>query len=209
MWAISNQQDRVLDFIARFPGRDDDEIASALKISPRQTVNQICRRLCQKNLVRRERGKRGKLVNFAITGGDQPAVIGSSMPRTRADAGAMTEDQVKAALVSMLEQKGWSVEVAWGRQRGIDIVALRGAERWVIECKGTGSLAPMQKNYFVSVVGELMQRMSDDRAKHSIAFPDVPKFRRLWSELPPMVKQRLQLSALFVANDNSVLELWK
>jgi hypothetical protein len=42
----------------------------------------------------------------------------------------------------------------------------------------------MQNNYFVSVVGELMQRMNDDRAKHSIAFPDLPKFRRLWSELP-------------------------
>jgi hypothetical protein len=201
---ITNQQDRVLDFIARFPGRDDDEIASALKIFPRQTVNQICRRLCQKNLVRRESGKYGKLVNFAIA---RPAVISRSLPRTGADTRAMTEDEVKAALVAMLEQKGWSVEVAWGRQRGIDIVALREVERWVIECKGTGSLAPMQNNYFVSVVGELMQRMSDDRAQHSIAFPDVPKFRRLWSELPMMVKWRLQLSALFVANDGSVVEL--
>src|SRR5207249_8057046 len=100
-----------------------------------------------------------------------------------------------------LEPKGWTVEVAWGRTRGIDIVALRGAERWVIECKGIGSLAPMQNNYFVGVIGELTQRMSDDRAKHSIAFPDVPKFRRLWSELPAMVKERLQLSALFVAED--------
>jgi hypothetical protein len=53
----------------------------------------------------------------------------------------------------------------------------------------------MQNNYFVSIVGELMQRMSDDRAKHSIAFPDVPKFRRLWSEFPMMVKERLQISA--------------
>ena len=211
MWegTITNQQDRVLDFIARFPGRDDDEIASVLKIFPRQTVNQICRRLCQKNLVRRERGKHGKLVNFAIAERDRPAVISPSLPRTSADTKAMTEDEVKAALVAMLEQKGWSVEVAWGRQRGIDIVALRGLERWVIECKGTGSLAPMQNNYFVSVVGELMQRMSDHRAKHSIAFPDVPKFRRLWSELPMMVKKRLQLSALFVANDGSVVELPK
>ena len=31
----------------------------------------------------------------------------------------MIEDQVKAALVAMLEPKGWSVEVAWGRQRAL------------------------------------------------------------------------------------------
>ena len=119
----------------------------------------------------------------------------------------MTEDRVKSALVAMLEPSGWSVEVAWGKKRGIDIVALRGEERWVIECKGTGSLAPMQNNYFVGVIGELMQRMSDRRAKHSIAFPNLPKFRRLWSELPAVAKERLQLTALFVSEDGSVLEL--
>ena len=107
----------------------------------------------------------------------------------------------------MLESNGWSLKVAWGRERGIDIEALRGAERWIIECKGTGSLAPMQNNYFVGVIGELMQRMSDDRAKHSIAFPDLPKFRRLWSELPRTVKERLRLSALFVSGDGNVAEL--
>jgi hypothetical protein len=96
MWegTITNQQDRALDFIARFPGRDDDEIASTLKIFPRQTVNQICRRLCQKNLVRRKRGKHGKLVNFAIAERDRPAVISPSLPRTSADTRAMTEDEV-------------------------------------------------------------------------------------------------------------------
>jgi hypothetical protein len=98
----------------------------------------------------------------------------------------------------MLKPKGWSVEVTWRRKRGFDIVALRGAERWVTECKGTGSLAPMQNNYFVSVVGELMER--DDRA-------DVPKFRRLWFERPARVKERLHLSALFVSEDGGVLEL--
>jgi len=119
----------------------------------------------------------------------------------------MSEDQVKTALKTMLERDGWSVQVAWGRARGIDIVALRGTERWVIECKGTGSIPPMQNNYFVGVIGELMQRMSDERAKHSIAFPDVPKFRRLWSELPAIVKDRLKLSALLVSEDGTVLEI--
>jgi hypothetical protein len=66
---IAKQQDRVLDRITRFPGHDDDEIASALKIFSRQTVNQIGRRLSQKNLVRRELGTHGNLVNFAAAKG--------------------------------------------------------------------------------------------------------------------------------------------
>jgi hypothetical protein len=37
--------------------------------------------------------------------------------------------------------------------------------------------------------------------------PDVPKFRRLWSELPAMVKDRLKLSALLVSEDGTVLEI--
>jgi hypothetical protein len=119
----------------------------------------------------------------------------------------MTEDQVKAALETTLKSNGWSVKIAWGRQRGIDIEAERTGERWIIECKGEGSLAPMQNNYFVSVIGELMQRMSDPHAKHSIAFPDRPKFRRLWVELPTTVKERLRLSALFVSNEGTVVEL--
>jgi len=91
--------------------------------------------------------------------------------------------------------------------RGIDVVALRGSEKWIIECKGTGSIPPMQNNYFVGVVGELLQRMTDERAKHSIAFPDVPKFRRLWAEFPTMVKERLKLSVLFVSGNGSIMEI--
>jgi hypothetical protein len=107
----------------------------------------------------------------------------------------------------MLESEGWSVQVAWGRSRGIDITATRDQERWVIECKGTGSRHEMQNNYFLGVLGELLQRMHDDHAKHSIAFPDLSKYRRLWSELPLSVKQRLRLTALFVAADGGVHEL--
>ena len=205
---MANQRDRVLEFVTQFPGRNDDEISSTLKIMPRQTVNQICRKLCQEQLLRRELGTQGKLVNFAMANSSHTHTIISPTPSpVKVVPNAMSEDQVKAALVGMLEPNGWSVQVAWGRQRGIDIEARRGNERWVIECKGTGSLAPMQNNYFVGVVGELMQRMSDESAKHSIAFPDIPKFRRLWSELPAMVKERLQLSVLFVSNDGKIIEL--
>jgi hypothetical protein len=38
--------------------------------------------------------------------------------------------------------------------------------RWVIEAKGGGSLNPMRVNYFLAVLGELLQRMSDPCARH-------------------------------------------
>jgi hypothetical protein len=51
-------------------------------------------------------------------------------------------------------------------------------------------------------------RLIDQRAKHSIALPDLPKFQRLWSELPLLVKRRLELTALFVLRDGIVVELY-
>jgi hypothetical protein len=51
-----------------------------------------------------------------------------------------------------------------------------------------------------------MQRMTDEQAKHSIAFPNAPKFRRLWSEFPVNVKERLKLSALFISDNGAVIE---
>ena len=56
-------EDRVLDFIKRHPGRDDDEISLALKITPRQQVNQICNRLLKQGRIRRTKGPLDKLVN--------------------------------------------------------------------------------------------------------------------------------------------------
>lgn len=56
-------EDRVLDFIRRYPGRDDDEISTTLRILPRQQVNQICNRLLKRGLIRRAKGAQGKLVN--------------------------------------------------------------------------------------------------------------------------------------------------
>jgi len=62
----SGHRNRILKFLAVFPGKDDDEIAKALDIRPRQTVNQICRNLCEQKVLRRQRGVRGKIVNFII-----------------------------------------------------------------------------------------------------------------------------------------------
>lgn len=63
----------------------------------------------------------------------------------------------------------------------------------------------MRVNYFLGVLGELLQRMSDPEAKYSIALPDLPQFRRLWDRLPAQAKGRTGISALFV-NDSGRIE---
>ena len=58
--------------------------------------------------------------------------------------------------------------------------------------------------------------MDDPRSKYSIAFPDTEPFRRLWERLPALVKNKIEITALFVnqrgveieiKNDNSVIIL--
>lgn len=193
------------------------QIAAVLRIDPRQTVNMICRKLRSEGLIKREPGPSGKLANYPAP--EKPALVKGCLPlpqqtvrpnrlgKGHESTELLTEDQVKASLQIMLTIQGWNSDIAWGRSRGVDIIATRADQRWLIECKGSGSLAPMQNNYFVGVLGEIIQRMNDPQAKHSVAFPNLRKFRRLWAELPKHAKSTLQVTALFVSRDGSVLEL--
>jgi hypothetical protein len=63
----------------------------------------------------------------------------------------------------------------------------------------------MRVNYFLGVLGELLFRMNDAASKYSIAVPDVPQFRKLWSRFPAEAKSRLRITALFVS-ETSVVE---
>jgi len=119
----------------------------------------------------------------------------------------LSEDEVKRALQLWLEESGWQVSVIWGKARGIDVIATKDGQRWVIEAKGCGSLDPMRVNYFLSILGELLQRMEDPDARYSIAFPDMKQFRRLWQRLPDLAKSRTMISALFVDGSGRVEEV--
>jgi hypothetical protein len=66
---------RIIELLTRTPGLNDDEIAKVLGIEPRQTVNQICRRLAAIGQLRRERAPSGKIVNV-IGEGSKPAPRG-------------------------------------------------------------------------------------------------------------------------------------
>ena len=75
----------------------------------------------------------------------------------------------------------------------------------MIEIKGPGSRPQMRANYFLSMLGELLQRMDDPDARYSIALPDMAQYRRLWERLPTLAKQRTGINILFVDADGTVI----
>jgi hypothetical protein len=122
-------------------------------------------------------------------------------------SGMLCEDDVKRLLKVWLEASGWQVSVIWGRGRGIDVIGAKDGKKWIIEVKGCGSLNPMRVNYFLSILGELLQRMNDPDARYSIALPDLKQFRGLWQRLPDLAKSRTAISALFVDTSGRVEEV--
>ena len=126
------------------------------------------------------------------------------MPATSSAHNGLQEEQIKRILEQYLKSDGWETKIARGNERGIDIDASKKNNRWIIEVKGPGSRPPMMNNYFLAILGELLQRMSDTNARYSIALPNLPKYRRLWDELPSLAKERTQIDALFVNPDGSI-----
>ena len=120
----------------------------------------------------------------------------------------LEEDEVKDILQRHLQSQRWQVKIRRGQTKGIDVEATKSSERWVIEAKGWGSGREQQQgNYFLVALGELLQRMERDDAKHSLAFPDIPRYRALWDRIPRLAKQRTGISCLFVGTAGQVVEV--
>jgi hypothetical protein len=119
---------------------------------------------------------------------EDPSLIPAGPQPQQGRSAVLSEDDVKRKLQNWLEAAGWHVHVIWGRGCGIDIEARDCSHRWVIEVKGSGSRDPMRVNYFLAILGELLQRMTDPNASYSSALPDMPQFRGLWQRLPPIAK---------------------
>ena len=222
-------RERVLEYLHNNPtGADDDTLAAALNVPQRQAVNQVCRRLELNGSVQRQRDRaRGKIVNYILgtvpevrpLGDERPFDVArhDSLPTaviTLADVNAVrefayggevsiSEDEVKHAVQQCLIASGWDVDVRWGHDRGIDIEAHRGNERLVLEAKGEGSLQPMRVNYFVSAIGELVQRMESPDVQYGLAFPAHRQFAGLVIRLPYWVRSRLNLQFYFIRRANS------
>ena len=178
---------------------DDDQLATVLRVR-RQAVNQTCRGLASQGHLRRAGGVGSKIVNW-LADGDHAATVPPTAVHhiNKPIPGALlTEDEVKQAAAAYLTSMGWSVAVAWGHTRGIDIEASRDDERLVLEAKGEVSLQPQQVNYFLGAVGELVQRMSDPTSQYGLALPDNHQYRGLVARLPEVARRQVVQVVLFV-----------
>lgn len=202
----SSLPQKILALLSQMDGLTDREITDRLfgKGKAQQPVNNAARRLAKGGRLTRKRREDGLIGNYL-----NPAAHPDHEPPERPlayTADDLSEDRLKHHLCDWLRSRGWQTRVAWARERGIDIMATRGDEKWIVEVKGIGSRPEMRVNYFIGILGEILQRMTDPKARYSIALPDVPQFHRLWERLPALAKQRTQISALFVAADGKVTE---
>ncbi len=110
----------------------------------------------------------------------------------------MAEDEVKAAMKSTLEGRGYEVHVRWGKKSGSDILAVIGGTRLVIEAKGEGTSRQMLGNYYLNVLGEILQRMSETGTEYGIALPAHSSYIELVLKLPKQVRTALHLDFYFV-----------
>lgn len=201
----------LLVLLGERPGLTDRAITTALLGAgvQQQRVNRLCRRLTFEGQVRRTRGHDGRIGNFLVP--EHPTTARKSAPHVSSHIASggdrLREDALKYAIGNWLKGQGWTVQTAWGARHGIDVDARRATERWIIEVKGRGSLSAMRVNYFLAVLGELLQRMDDPGARYSIALPDLPQFRALWRRLPSLAKACTCISALFVDEDGRICEV--
>jgi len=194
-------KDKIMDLLIDKEGLTDREITNVILgvNEPQQAVNQVCRLLTSKGIIRRIIRRDGLIGNYIIA----KETVQKSSPLNQTKqveirSSIFKEDNLKQILKDFLHADGWETQIAWGRTPGIDINANRGTQRWIIEVKGLGSLNPMNVNYFLAVLAETLQRMDDPNAKYSIALPDVKQFRNLWDRLPLLAKQRTGITAIFI-----------
>jgi hypothetical protein len=132
---------------------------------------------------------------------------GSSLTAQPEGEDPLSENGIKHSLNVWLVSEGWRPKIVWDNARGIDIDDTKGGQRWIIEVKGRGSYEQMRVNYFLTVLGEILQRMKDGKAKYSIALPDLKQFRNLWERLPQIAKERIGITAIFVDQNGNIDEL--
>ncbi|WP_025676901.1 MarR family transcriptional regulator [Paenibacillus massiliensis] len=202
-------KDKIISYLKDRNGLTDREIANAILgvNEPQQAVNQACRALEGKGLIIRTNRRDGLIGNYLAAEGihSEPSPVGEIKHETE-ESSVFKEDNLKLILKNNLNKNGWETQIAWGKTPGIDINAIKGTERWIIEVKGLGSLSAMNVNYFLGVLAETLQRMDDPNAKYSIALPDVKQFRNLWNRLPLLAKKRTGITALFIDEQGNINE---
>jgi hypothetical protein len=196
----------IVRLLEQNPGLSDKELAEAIQghKSSIQYINQNCRELASQGVIIRKMRDDGILGNWLNDSHNVQTLL--LQVEEESKAMDISEKKIKQILGKYLTSNGWDCEIDWGVTPHVDIEAKRGIERWVIQVKGSGSFNPESLNNFLSVLGEIAQRMDDPGCKYSIALPDLEQFRRLWERLPELAKSRMKITALFVNLNGNAIE---
>lgn len=197
---IMGKYDQQICDLLKKGAKTDRELANiVLGMGKHQSpINIACRKLKEKGLIDRV----GTPIMNVLLKDEIPLNIPHPTKQTKQ---GLSEDETKEIIRKDLENKGWTIDFfAPGMKPGTDIIARKDNQRWFIEVKGCGSLNPMRVNYFLSVLGEILQRMDDPAAKYSIAFPDMEQYRKLWAKLPLLAKERTKIGIIFVKDESTI-----
>ena len=201
---MSDLEQNIIGMLEKNPGLSDKELADIILGygQPPKYINENCRRLVAKGIISRKKRDDGIIGNWLkITN------IGPDIDDSLSLAEAISDKKIKQVLDGYLKSLGWEPRIAWGFTHGIDIEAINNKRRWIIEVKGGETPNLLPASMFVSVIGEVIQRMDDPHCKYSVALPDITQFRRLWGRLPALAKERTEITALLIGKDGKVEEL--
>lgn len=110
----------------------------------------------------------------------------------------LDEDTVKTSVADFLRSRGYTVSVGKKRERGADMRATKDGLKLIVEAKGEGSRSEMFNNFFISILGEVLQRMNEQAAEYGIALPAHRKYARLIEELSDNPRWVLRLNFYLV-----------
>jgi hypothetical protein len=203
---LSKIEKDIIRLLEANPGLSDRELSEELRGHRASStyINQNCRELESKGILRREKRGDGRIGNRINENRDCKELVSQTEKETEADD--ESQRKIKQILNNYLADRGWKTEIIWGIGHGIDIEAQSGEDRWIIQVEGLALSRPMLIYHFHSVLGEIAQRMDDPHCKYSIALPDIEQFRRLWERLPALAKSRMGITALFVKLTGGIVE---
>lgn len=109
-----------------------------------------------------------------------------------------TQDLVNV-INAWLNERGWETTIHENK-----IEAVQNGHKWIIDVHGSkrGRKQPLPVK-----LNAILNEINDDDAHYSVAFNDSSQYRKQWSEVPRVVKTRLNVSVLLADKSGKIQEV--
>lgn len=106
---------------------------------------------------------------------------------------------VQTSIEKHFEVQGYDVE----KDGQVDLIAVKGSDRWIIEAKGVSEAIGTDFN---TCLGQLVKSMTSNESKYAIAIPKHAKYKRQCLLLSSYFRELVQLH-IIVVSDNGEVEI--